>query len=125
MSTSTDALLMFGVQIHSEGEDCPWEAYSEPEKWLAAKYGLPEEQLPVEVVYHCHIDYPIAVLIIKGSLKKARRGYPILISDPELQELVNKSLAENWVAKIQEAKELLGLTSNKEEVGWILASYWA
>ena len=36
-----------------------------------------EANFPIELVTHCHGEYPMSILAIRGSVQTANRGYPI------------------------------------------------
>lgn len=75
-----------------------------------------DEQTGVEIVYHCHIDYPMYFLSARGSEQRVYRGYPEALRDLTVQE--------GWDEAIAKAVEALGVKIEGKPQ-WFLMSYWA
>lgn len=99
MGVSTDAIIAFGFDL---GEELPEsleqllsDADGEIDEALAADMGLTlpnydavgyeawsaardeaTAQLKIDLISHCSGDYPMYFLAVRGSDKKARRGFP-------------------------------------------------
>jgi len=121
MSVSTDAYLLFGINIgelslqelveklgiYEEGTDC---SEIEDGDCLEAL----EEELPktLEIVITTHSEYPEYFIAAKGY-KRAWRGYPVLLDSKELLKVTDK--ARKDLAKISKKLDLAA--------GYWLASY--
>jgi len=103
MSQSTDAILVFGIDYGGE-PNFPWRDEDNEdldlETWWAKLNGLSEPEVefsektkplfheywekktelfkacPIEELTHCSGEYPMYILAVKGTEKKASRGYP-------------------------------------------------
>ena len=72
---------------------------------------------PVELVTHCSHDYPMYVLAIPGTVKKANRGYPVVLNPQEL------------VVTNEQTKSLIDFCNEyniemKDKPNWYLVSMW-
>lgn len=111
MGVSTDAILAFGFDL---GEELPEafssdssDASFEFDEWLQVRAGAvyPEghpgidsveyrtysdackaalDACPVDLITHCSYDSPMRFLAIRGTHKRANRGYPVAITTPEI-----------------------------------------
>lgn len=84
------------------------------EYWDAKRAALKE--CPVELISHCSGEYPMYMLAISSSEKKARRGYPQAI-DPNFLEI-----QDGWLEEFVEACKKLGIEN--PEPKWWLQSDW-
>lgn len=103
MTTSTDAILMYGVALHDFDEcgfvELPFSVGTDEdddfENFVARRAGVPmygeegyeykkimaaNEAYPVDLVRHCSFDAPMWVLGIKDTKKRASRGYPVALN---------------------------------------------
>lgn len=100
MGTSTDGILAYGVALHDYDEcgieELPFmEGHDDFDDLIAQLAGLPEygeeghswdkkreavEAFPLELVRHCSGDYPNWILAVRGTVKTARRGYPVALN---------------------------------------------
>lgn len=103
MSTSTDAIICFGVEF----EDDDIEDWNEDE-WLSEKY----DTKLLSVVRHCHDDEPMYIVSVRGTYVKAWRGDPRAFDVQEMSKHIT-----------QEALDELRKISDKEPK-WFLCSYW-
>lgn len=143
MGQSTDAILMYGVNL-GEGEGLEWpsmlteegESYPDIDGYIASLAGLKEpagedyqdpawsafwaakrksvEAFPVNLVSHCSGDYPMWVLAVRNTVQRARRGYP---ETPTMREI-----AEADRDALKAFCDATGLPWS--EPGWVLCSDW-
>ena len=72
MSTSSDGILLYGIQLEEDGE------YEDDD------FG---DEDVVEIRLHCCDSYPMYFLAIKGTATSAYRGYP--------EDVTGKDLSRN------------------------------
>jgi len=77
---------------------------------------LKANPLPVELVNYCSLDYPIYILAVPGSIKRASRGYPIVFDPAKL------TVSFDQVQALLDFCEDHGIEVG--EAGWVLSSYW-
>lgn len=141
MGTSTDAYIAFGINI-DEGElpesiealleegkiDDFWEdelaayegglVYNEDEDYSV--YAEKKRQLvkdyPVEIIMHCHGDFPMYVVAVRETHLRASRGYPTTFGTDHMTKVEQKDIDafKAWCEKY-------GLEGEPE---WLLFSYW-
>ena len=128
MSTSTDAILWWGVAIPDEDYDATERVseivngdpddedsnlYGDGREWLT-EHGLMGK---VEFVDHCSMSSPMWGVALAGTVTRARRGYP---------HSVGRSLepAHDPDGNVHAAVEALGLDLPHDAYGWHLASFW-
>lgn len=133
MGVSTDGILVFGFEIGEEGDEPDFlaEHNGDFEEFLHSVSGLPrwgepghsfaafrefEKGFPIELVSHCSYEYPMYILAVNGTKKKASRGYPEVISPEELiisDEKIEafKKFCDDYGIEWQEPK-------------WLLCSMW-
>lgn len=125
MGTSTDAILVFGIELEEEHE--PWGEEQDEDDWLEKDgrdiLGLQGEKQyeivnlhPVEIVQHCSYEYPMYVLAIRGTEKRAWRGEPLHITLEELK------IPTGNVALLKAFCERHNI--EWEEPKWLLCSMW-
>ena len=144
MGQSTNGLIAFGMKFE-EGEHPDWFDYDEEnemdfENHVAKAYGLeqPEwdeenqqpyfdyldkkrellDEIGVDIENYCSGDYPMYMLVIKDSVKKANRGYPTNIGHISLE--VNN----DWVNKLGAFCRGMGVEFDIKQFDWWLFSYW-
>jgi hypothetical protein len=138
MSTSTDAILFYGIQ-YEDGTEFTWyEQYDSVDEWYAEKMGLPVPRgeydereyekylkarrpilakMGVEVGYHCSAEYPMTYIAITGTETIASRGYP--------EEIDPKKMIEPPPDQIQKLRDFIELAGLEwAEPRWWLVSYW-
>lgn len=131
MGVSTNAVLVFGIDI---GEDLPEfleDFDGDFDDFLADYSGLPKwgeeghdfdktvawnNDFPVELVQHCSYEYPMYILAVRGTESTARRGYAAEIDVASMQIdnvkiLQLKNFCEQYNIEWQEPK-------------WLLCSMW-
>ena len=143
MSTSTDAILCYGVEFE-EGYEFPWDdaegEFEGFEEWWTLQCGVsapkvpysPEskeeynkywdikrekmEECPVELVLHCSGEYPMYIIAAKGSVTTAYRGTPVTVSPLGFDKTSEYHTA---VAEFVDKYEIFGPRPD-----WLLCSYW-
>jgi hypothetical protein len=145
MGVSTDAILVYGIQLGSpeEGDELPWGEDTDIDAYVLERYGAPKEiefdedeeseqykrwrrrlderrefekTIPVEIDTHCSDDYTMYTLIIKESRKRASRGSPEAIDPDDMRR------NHEWILDLKEACRKLEI--EYEEPRWWLQSYW-
>lgn len=76
-----------------------------------------DHPIPIDVVLHCSYDYPMYIIAIKGTTKKAWRGYPVAFLPEELiiSEKGEKDLKEFMEKYIPDVEF---------KPNWYLSSLW-
>ena len=130
MGVSTDALLLYGIEVKNEDGDNGDLSKED----LAKFFGIPEEEVemsedsvlelienlledsPLELSRHCHYDYPMCILHLKAHRHRAWRGEPVkLDKDTLFVAPVDNEEARAWC-------EPRGIAWAPD---WILASNWS
>ena len=125
MTVSTDAYLVFGIQL-GDAEDITSDViqkrYDEEDPGDYLPY-LPEvvdeilgKQHAVMMKLHCSCDYMMYTLVVKDSVKYASRGSPVEVSPADLAP------RPEWEETLKDACEKLGLEF--EPPKWWLQSLW-
>jgi hypothetical protein len=82
MGVSTDAYLVFGIDL---GEEDNWDEDAHLRELTALHDDCEmDDESRVEMVDHCHHDYRMWILAVKGTLKRAYRGSPTEIAPSAL-----------------------------------------
>lgn len=143
MGISSDAMLCYGVQI-PEGED-PWGENSDGDwdEWLRDQCGAPpslpwakeeddpethrkwvgrlnerrafDDSILVDISSHCSDGYGMYTLIVRGTERRASRGYPERIDAASL------AIKEDWDSILRSACKQLGIKWS--EPAWWLQSW--
>lgn len=140
MGVSTDALLAFGVDL---GDEYPESLLNEDdegdfESWVldhvglarptVSDYGHPDwvayfakrneilETFPVDLELHCSYDYPMYILCVRGTRKRASRG------SPESLDASALTVTPEQVAAFKAFCEEHDIDAG--EPGWLLFSMW-
>lgn len=125
MSTSTDAILVYGIPL--KGEDYYWTSRQHFDE-----EGNPTDELSklmydggsnvaegdVYLEHHCSADYTMYIAAIKGTALRAWRGDPKLVDTSCLFEYSNALKEKLRIFMEQHNLEADG------EIGWYLCSYW-
>lgn len=147
MGVSTDAILVYGIDLcDEEGETplfmqnddgdeiefddvllndagyAPWgwdadDAVCEPYEVYSARRKDAQEQAGVELVTHCSGDYPMYILAVSGAGMSASRGIPLAVDVP----ILNMNQLEG--------REKLRVFCKCHDIPWVepkwmLCSYW-
>lgn len=96
MSTSTDAILVFGVQLAEDAElpeyDNSIDIDTSSELYRAFHGYLDRHKGTIEIVSHCSNEYPMYIVGIRTSKLRASRGSPLQVETlavgPDWVELV-------------------------------------
>jgi hypothetical protein len=107
MSTSTDAIICFGVELY-EGDCAGIDDFWDQDNWLRQTFGT---QL-LRVIKHCSGDEPEYIVAIIGTVVTAARGYPSTFDIQEMSKHIT-----------QEALDELRKISDRDPK-WLLCSYW-
>ncbi len=107
-----------GDYVHdSEALDTYHRLNPEWDRKLSEIYALRHkalEECPVELIYHCSLDYPMYILGLKGHVHRARRGYPEVVESLEVDPVM--------LARAQEYCKMAKIPF--ESPRWLLASLW-
>jgi hypothetical protein len=130
MGVSTDAKLVFGINI---GEEWiipdPWNGMSsdDDDYWSTELAHFIEattdpENPEVEIEYYCSCDFPLYIIAVPGTTICAPRGYieviePERLDDMMIQEDAYKRYTE-WCEKY------LPEPYNQHDPAWLLCSMW-
>ena len=121
MGVSTDAMLVFGIDLDEDGgqfedqidRELNIPDYGSPDRPSYEEIKKMENDFPVTIVKHCSGECPMYIVAIPGTLMQASRGYPRIIDGLEVSaEKVEKFKA--WCAK----------NGIEDEPTWLLASMW-
>lgn len=121
MGISTDAILAYGIQLDLVEEPFPGEPEEESDEfesdheapWWLRYWG--KTTGAIQIVTHCHCDYPEFIVAAAGTVTEAYRGTPRRIASFEAPEH-----ADAEIMAYCEKYEL----PTKGEPGWFLCSYW-
>lgn len=108
MGVSTDAILVYGIDLGEEHDFENWDDPLEKLDRLATAEGL-------TIVMHCADEFPMFI-VSDGRESSANRGYPCNIPNGSLTPASHYT-----IAKIRTFAERFGVT---EEPAWLLCSYW-
>lgn len=134
MGLSTDALLWWGYCWDDEAELIPEDedGYRDWEATYAAKSGLRQQDaedssawyarksaavkaVGVEIDSHCSSEYPIPLVAIAESKKRAWRGQPIAVE--------SLAVDPSWTSRLDEFCRTMGITPPEgQKPQWWLAS---
>lgn len=122
MGTSTDGILAYGVALH-DFDECPFEelpfaeGHESFDDLIHHLAGLPDygeeghsfekereavEAFPLELVQHCHHEFPCWILAVRGTVRTAHRGYPVALGG-SLPNIPNAGVAalNEWCEKYE------------------------
>lgn len=115
MGVSTDAIVFCGWLLpqydeEQEIEDLPiWDAYDSP-----------AGELPVDVIHHCHGEFPMWAIAIPGTIARASRGDPVeLMPEHVLFDVDKVSAAIQYCVE-----KGIDIESPDSKPRWWVASYW-
>ena len=128
MGTSTDAILVYGIEC---GEDCVpefMEGFDDFDDYLDDLSGLPKwgeaghdfvkqkafrESFPVSMTMHCSYEYPMYIVAVRGTETIASRGYA--------NEITSIAVDEEKISAFKEFCEKNGIEGQPK---WLLCSMW-
>lgn len=138
MGQSTDGIFCYGVKLDEDCDEMQASElsggkYGDEAEWAAALMGADlgdgfygknydansaaAARCPVTLVKHCHMEYPMWILGIRGTHEKAWRESPVRLEIPEVDP--------EWDMVLADYAGRMGLTDKIEgEPGWYLASLW-
>lgn len=126
MGQSTDAILVFGIQLKEEdqtpeflGDFDDFDEYVDNLNGLSgADYKVRKdarESCPADMTMHCSLDYTMYVLSVRGTETVASRGYP--------KEIKTLDVSATQIEAFKEWCAARGIES--AEPKWLLCSMWA
>lgn len=92
---------------HSGIDSPEYQAYSQARRAAIAA-------CPVEIILHCSYDYPMYFLALRGSQKRANRGYP--------QAITTEAPSQERIAAMRALCEQHGI--DWQEPSWHIFSLW-
>jgi len=134
---SSDGIIAYGIDLGDESNLFPWAKHKydgEFESWVLLEilgfdedwqtyegyYDMRKKLLdayPIDLILHCSYEYPMYFLAVRGTKRRASRGYPTFIeSFPEItsmQRVTLKKFADEH-----------GLKCDDDKVGWHLFSVY-
>lgn len=128
MGTSTDAILVYGIECGEEEPPEFMDGYDDFDDYLNSLSGLPKygepghdfaaqrayrDAFPVSMTLHCSYDYPMYILAVRGSETCASRG--------NAKQITSLVVSEEKVAAFKEFCEKNGVEG---EPKWLLCSMW-
>lgn len=128
MGTSSDAHIAYGITL-DEGVELPWMEEGLEEWYCKTFYNMDFEgnykamwkfvkdnPIPFEPHNYCSLDYPMYLLAVPGTVKRALRGFPQYFNPSDLV------VDERRVEKFMEALQLTQLPITAK-LQWTLFSY--
>lgn len=127
MGVSTDAILVFGMQVEDESEDSEKiesflgddEDESGDSGWQRVEKA--QKKTGAEIVYHCSGEYQMYIVGVHQMC--ASRGYPVAV-DPEKLERTERELSADLKA-IESLCDAVGISFNPKKCKWWLCSNWS
>lgn len=129
MGIDSDGILCYGLLLqpvlsHDTDDDIYfWHKEGDRDfdhdDWLRGAFGGDYASRSVDIVAHCSYMYPRYILAIKGSRKKAGRGWPETVYPAQMLEIeaTGKQTIIEFCAKH-------GIPCNPEDVRWWLCSMY-
>lgn len=120
MGVSTDAILVYGIAIHEDGND-KFDYEDDENVEPSALYKIMCDPSDICVEVHCSDSHPMHIVGLTRTRHTAWRGFPKAVSGlPEISDEEN--------AKLRSFLAEQGLEPDPEvnggEPGWLLASWW-
>jgi hypothetical protein len=129
MGVSTDAIIVYGLDIgedlhgmpfYSEEKDEEGWAYDEQfEEWVKKEFG---DECPFEILIHCSYDYPMYIFALKETYLSASRGYSQEFDPQQLQEKLTEEKKKHFTDVIE--KYNIKGENGETEPSWLLFSLW-
>jgi hypothetical protein len=126
MGVSTDAILVFGMQVEGESDDSEkidsFLGDDEDEDGDAGwqRVEAAEKKTGAQIVYHCSVE--CTMYIIGTRAMTARRGYPVAI-EPKKLALSEKQVTADLEA-IEALCKIVGIPFRMKKCKWWLCSNW-
>ncbi len=126
MGVSTDAILVFGMQVEDESEDSEkigsFLGDDEDEDGDAGwqRVEAAEKKTGAEIVYHCSTE--CTMYIIGTRAMTASRGYPVAV-DPKKLMLSEKQIKTDLEA-VEALCRIVGIPFRTKKCKWWLCSNW-
>lgn len=118
MGKSTDAILLYGIDF---GIDVPWAEEKYNFDWKDWWEEVREREIEVDIVTHCSNEAPAYIISVKGTSRKASRGYPLKITLNDMRYEKFRNHVEPYVHFLI---KYFGLNVSKilEQSAWLLCS---
>lgn len=131
MGTSTDAILCLGFPVVDDDYDLPewarkWMEESDEDYFDFEAFAVPRltdedysewskriKDCPAEWVVHCSDSYPMHIIAVRGSIKRAYRG--------DVEEVETYPMPDG-VQRLRDWCEERGIEF--QEPKWLMVSYW-
>lgn len=118
MGVSTDGILVFGIPLEEGIEFPEVEGYGDDFGEYVYDARREDPNFPVDLVTHCHHEYPMYILAVSGTETTASRGYP-----QKIDGLPEVSAAQiDRLRAFADAHDLGDYCEG--EPGWYLCSMW-
>lgn len=124
MGTSTDAILVFGMQIEGESEDSEKiDAFLEEDDdgFGSDRLSKAEKKTGADIVYHCSLEHMMYIVGTRAMV--ANRGYPVTV-DPGKLALSDKQRKTDLEA-IEALCRFIGIPFSPKKCKWWLCSNWS
>lgn len=126
MGVSTDAILVFGMQVEADSEDSEkietFLGDDENEDGDAGwqRVEKAEKKTGAEIVYHCSGEYTMYIIGVHGMT--ANRGYPIEVNLKKLERTEREVKAD--LKAIEDLCGCVGISFRPKKCKWWLCSNW-
>ncbi len=125
MGVSTDAILVFGMQVKDESEDSEKidTILEEEEGEGGISYDRllkAEEKTGASVVWHCSGEHTMYIVGVR--VMEARRGYPVAVDPKKLASSEKQTKSD--LAAIEALCDFVGIPFHAKKCKWWLCSYW-
>lgn len=99
MGVSTDAVVAYGVDLGEEIPQWVWDTFGlkdNSDEGDVDVYSLSSaaQKRGLDIIYHCSYAYPMYILAIASSERRAYRGEPEKLSLPEISDEWKKTWAQ-------------------------------
>jgi hypothetical protein len=127
MGVSTDAILVFGMEIEGESEDSEKiDAIMEEDDDEGGTSGYDrlseaEKKTGAEVIFHCSAE--CTMYIVGTRAMTANRGYPVAVDPKKLA--LTKAQIEADLAAIEALCGFIGIPFKPKKCKWWLCSNWS
>jgi len=126
MGVSTDAILVFGMQIEDESEDSGKidEILEEDDDEGGTsgydRLSKAEKKTGAEIVLHCSAEHTMYIIGVRAM--QANRGYPVAVDPKKL--VLSENQIKSDLAAIEALCEFVGIPFKAKKCKWWLCSNW-
>lgn len=126
MGVSTDAILVFGMQIEDESDDSQKIndiLEEDNDEGGTSGYDMlleAEKEAGAEVVWHCSGEHTMYIVGVRAM--EASRGYPVAV-DPKKLVLTERQTKSD-LAAIEALCDFIGIPFTAKKCKWWLCSNW-